>query len=114
MADLLLFANNTETLEPIITFQFPESPASIDDDTTKAAILFCFPEEEDFRKSILHIRYFNLSNYIVLRNITEIKLHFRETFSFTLTKGDGSKCYGYCRRFLADGIPECYCLLSYL
>lgn len=37
---------------------------------------------------------------------------YRETFSFTLTQGDGSKIYGYCRRFLYDGWAKCFCILS--
>ena len=38
----------------------------------------------------------------------------RETFSFTLTKSDATKAYGYCRRFLAGDTPVCYCIVSQL
>ena len=35
-----------------------------------------------------------------------------ETFSFTLTLGDGSKRFGYCRRFGSGSTSECFCLIS--
>eukprot|EP00727_Mastigamoeba_balamuthi_P004968 m51a1_g1447 hypothetical protein (864) ;mRNA; r:142741-146302 len=35
-----------------------------------------------------------------------------ETFSFVLTSTDGTKRFGYCRRFLDLDVPECYCIIS--
>ena len=38
-----------------------------------------------------------------------------ETFSFTLTVGDGTRRFGYCRRFVpSKDLSECYCLISEL
>ena len=37
-----------------------------------------------------------------------------ENFSFVLTEGDGSKRFGYCRRFLRSSPPECLCVVSRL
>lgn len=63
------------------------------EDIAAAVPLFCFPEGNTNTESIS----------------TE-----RENFSFILTSGDGSKRHGYCRRFMTDKYPECYCIISSL
>ncbi|KAH3768013.1 suppression of tumorigenicity 5 [Pelomyxa schiedti] len=37
-----------------------------------------------------------------------------ETFSFVMTSGDGTKQFGYCRRFIHATPPECFCIISHV
>ena len=75
-----------------LAFQFPDK---ITDKTVIQSVpKFCFPEGSAVEK--------------------EVETEKTESFSFVSTLGDGSKRFGYCRRFFKPNKPpECYCLLSY-
>lgn len=76
--------------QPAVTFLFPET-SDIDPAICEVVPLFCFPEAK-----------------------TQVSEH-SETFSFILTGGDGSKQFGYCKRFLDENkVAQCFCILSYL
>lgn len=73
----------------IITYQFPQRKQ---DEIIQSAPVFCFPE----------------GNLILEKKTTKL-----ETFSFTLTSGNGERKFGYCRRFVSNASePECYCIIS--
>jgi len=78
---------------PVISYRFPPAPDK-KDKISNAALQFCFPEA-------------NSSDVKSLLSATG-----SETFSFVLTDVDGSKRFGYCRRFLGKN-PECYCIVSF-
>ena len=77
--------------KPEIIFQFPEK-STLGEGIGQVVPLFCFPES---------------SNALSLKKR-------RETFSFILTGGDGSKQVGYCKRLFNGSTPRCYCILSFL
>jgi hypothetical protein len=90
---------NKEPAVPEIVFHFP-------DKITESVVLekipsFCFPETKEIQKT--------RTNKNQERTI--------ENFSFIITRSDGAKRYGYCRRFLSKGTNAnfiCFCLLSTL
>jgi hypothetical protein len=84
--------------KPAITYRFPPSTTPDNKDKTTSAIMqFCWPE-------------LTAKNDNKVKEILKVKGS--ETFSFVLTDIDGTKRFGYCRRFLGSQ-AECYCLLSF-
>ncbi|XP_072336797.1 DENN domain-containing protein 2D-like isoform X1 [Scyliorhinus torazame] len=89
--------------EPQIAYQFPKrenlmrSQKEEEENLLKAIPLFCFPDCNTWAP------------------LTEYE---SETFSFVLTKMDGSRKFGYCRRLLPRGggarLPEVFCIISCL
>lgn len=75
-----------------LAFQFPDK---ITDKTVIQSVpKFCFPEGPDVEK--------------------DVEIEKTESFSFVSTLSDGSKRFGYCRRFFKPNKPpECFCLISY-
>ncbi|XP_055510722.1 DENN domain-containing protein 2D-like isoform X2 [Leucoraja erinacea] len=92
-----------EVYEPQIAYQFPKrenlvrSQKEEEENLLKAIPLFCFPDGNTWAP------------------LTEYE---SETFSFVLTNVDGSRKFGYCRRFLPRGggvqLPEVFCIISCL
>jgi hypothetical protein len=70
-----------------------------------------FPEDKkDVSMGILHFCW--PEGQAALENL-EVTTR-SENFSFVLTESDGSKRFGYCRRFLRSTPPECLCVVSAL
>jgi len=93
-----------------VNYRFPPQPqtnnvtgnANDKDNLANTIVQFCFPEAEQW----------------INPKFMQDKKKMSENFSFVLTESDGSKKFGYCRRFLTeeDGkpLPECFCVLSFL
>eukprot|EP01117_Protostelium_nocturnum_P009442 TRINITY_DN3368_c0_g1_i3.p1 TRINITY_DN3368_c0_g1~~TRINITY_DN3368_c0_g1_i3.p1 ORF type:complete len:691 (+),score=220.62 TRINITY_DN3368_c0_g1_i3:186-2258(+) len=102
---IIKLKNENGTLTPIVDYRFPPSAPKENDekkDSAKAIAQFCFPELEVWEQTINQ------------RKNNQIKGEKSETFNFVLTEGDGSKKFGYCRRYVIDSQPECFCVLSFL
>eukprot|EP01102_Stenamoeba_stenopodia_P009529 TRINITY_DN2819_c0_g1_i4.p1 TRINITY_DN2819_c0_g1~~TRINITY_DN2819_c0_g1_i4.p1 ORF type:complete len:792 (-),score=149.55 TRINITY_DN2819_c0_g1_i4:69-2444(-) len=77
-----------------VTYRFPPASEDRKDTISKSIVQFCFPEEGEIKHS---------------------SQNQCETFSFVLTEGDGSKRFGYCRRFaISNNASECYCIISWI
>ena len=84
------------------SYQFP--PGENFSEEVKTVCQFCFPEGDIPKAS-------NSSNSSSSSSKGHRK-HGQQTFSFVLTGTDGSKQYGYCRRYLDKGSAECVCVVS--
>ncbi|ELT91942.1 hypothetical protein CAPTEDRAFT_183656 [Capitella teleta] len=77
----------------------------------KPKVLFRFPDEET--EAMSHLGEFCFPDASVWRPVS---MYDSESFSFVLTKEDGSRQYGYCRRMLPPGqgnrLPEVLCIVS--
>ncbi len=78
--------------KPVLKDVFPDSAAN----ETRGILHFCWPEG----KAALDDGHAAAAR--------------SENFSFVLTESDGSKRFGYCRRFLRSVPPECVCVVSKL
>ncbi len=76
--------------KPELQHVYPESAR----DETRGILHFCWPEG---RAAL------DEAHAVATRS---------ENFSFVLTESDGSKRFGYCRRFLRSAPPECVCAVS--
>lgn len=83
---------------PTVGYRFPPLQDT-DDGEAKTIVQFCFPEEDSFP----------IQRSTPQRGTQKKK---SETFSFVLTATDGSKRFGYCRRFMHLKPPECFCIIS--
>eukprot|EP01105_Mastigella_eilhardi_P019978 TRINITY_DN4727_c0_g1_i1.p1 TRINITY_DN4727_c0_g1~~TRINITY_DN4727_c0_g1_i1.p1 ORF type:complete len:834 (-),score=124.28 TRINITY_DN4727_c0_g1_i1:60-2561(-) len=79
-------------VQPKVTYKFPPGPTRSEAECANIA-QFCFPDAG-------------------LPSGPAAPAGTVETFSFVLTAVDGSKRYGYCRRFMQSQPPECYCIVS--
>jgi hypothetical protein len=78
--------------KPVLQHVFPESAK----DETRGILHFCWPEGQ---------AALDETHAVTTRS---------ENFSFVLTESDGSKRFGYCRRFLRSLPAECVCVVSKL
>jgi hypothetical protein len=86
-----LLTPNKTTGKPELESAFPSSKR----DETRGILHFCWPEGK-----------------AALENVSA--MGHSENFSFVLTESDGSKRFGYCRRFLRTTPPECFCVVTRL
>ncbi|PRP81808.1 suppression of tumorigenicity 5 [Planoprotostelium fungivorum] len=99
---LIKLVNEKGTLTPTVDYHFPPSEKDNKSDLAKSIAIFCFPELEVWEQTINK------------RINNKIQGERSETFNFVLTEGDGTKKFGYCRRYVIDNAPECFCILSFL
>jgi hypothetical protein len=107
--------------DPVISYRFPPAPEKRDK-ISNAALQFCFPEAitNDIKpilrfskRTASFVHFFTLLKNFSISSFCLCRATGSETFSFVLTDADGSKRFGYCRRFLGKN-PECYCIVSFL
>lgn len=95
------------------SYRFPPSGPGADRAAEEAEVAtivqFCFPEE-----TIPQVRGSGGAAAALRHRSGTLREAVQQTFSFVLTETDGSKRYGYCRRWLrGDGRrAECACVIS--